>query len=81
MTPEEKQKKLEEILPGLVQGLTEDDVNNYIIAMIKEKIVMERRFQLLLDKFFEVVEAKTLLEQQLTRISPLLMAANSEEEK
>lgn len=63
MTEEEKLKKLEEILPNLVQDLNEDDINNYIIATTKDKMVFERRFKLLLDKLFELLQKNETQEE------------------
>ncbi len=74
MTDEERQNKLEELCPELMTGLNEGDVNNYMIGLIREKVVLERRFNYLIKRFLDLVEEK----EQLIRITPLLNAIQEE---
>jgi len=74
MTDEERQNKLEELCPELMTGLNEGDVNNYMIELIHEKVVLERRFNYLIKRFLDLVEEK----EQLIRITPLLNAIQEE---
>lgn len=55
-------------------GLNEGDVNNYMIGLIHEKVVLERRFNYLIKRFLDLVEEK----EQLIRITPLLNAIQEE---
>ena len=74
MTDEERQNKLEELCPELMTGLNEGDVNNYMIGLIHEKVVLERRFNYLIKRFLDLVKEK----EQLIRITPLLNATKEE---
>ena len=74
MTDEERQNKLEELCPELMTGLNEGDVNNYMIGLIHEKVVLERRFNYLIKRFLDLVEEK----EQLIRITPLLNTIQEE---
>lgn len=78
MTDEEKQKKLEELCPELMTGLNEGDVNNYMIGLIHEKVVLERRFNYLLKCFLDLAEENEKMKEQLIRITPLLNATKEE---
>jgi len=79
MSDEETRKKLLILCPELETGLNEGDVNKYIIETLQSKIVLERKFNYLLERFICLMKENEEIKNKLQRLSPLVRASEEEQ--
>lgn len=77
MTAEEKKDLLLKHCPELSTGLTESDLNNYLVTLIHDKIVSEKHLNTIVDKLIVLIQQNEMMQNQLLRIAPLLNATEA----